>query len=75
MIKNNLFSNLQHSFVPGKSCQSNLLYMLNVLIHAIVHNFEVDQVYLYFAKASGLVPHRQLIHKFVKYCVVSYYFG
>ena len=76
MINNNLHTNLQHGFVPGKSCQSNLLSMLNISTDAIEHNTEVDLVYLDFAKAFDSVPHRQVIHKLEKYgIVVSYYFG
>ena len=30
MMNNNLLKNLQHGFVPGKSCQSNLLSMFNI---------------------------------------------
>ena len=31
MISNNLLANIQHGFVPGKSCQSNSLSMLKIL--------------------------------------------
>ena len=50
MINNNLLTNLKQGFVPEKSCQSNLLSMLNILTDAIEHNLEVDLVYLDFAK-------------------------
>ena len=42
MINNNLLINLQHGFVPGKSCQSDLLSMRNILTDAIEHNLELD---------------------------------
>ena len=67
MINNSLLTNLQYSFVPGKSCQSNLLSMLNILTEATEHNLEVDLVYLDFAKAFYSVPNRKLIHKLQKY--------
>ena len=51
MINNNLLTNLQHGFVPGKFCQSNLLSMLNIFTDAIEHNLKVGLVYLDFAKA------------------------
>ena len=57
MINNNLFINLQHGFLPGKLCQSNLLTMLIILTNAIEHNLKVDLVYLKFVKAFDLVPH------------------
>ena len=58
MINNKLLTNLQHSFVPGKSCQSNLLSMLNILTDVIENNPQVD---------LDSVPHRKLIHKLEKY--------
>ena len=42
MINNNLVTNLQHRFVPGKFCQSNLLSMLNILTDANEHSPELD---------------------------------
>ena len=56
MINNNLLTNLKHHLVPGKSCQSNLLSMVNILTNAI------EQL-----KAFDPVPHRKLIHKLEKY--------
>ena len=38
MINNILLTYLQHGFVPGKSYQSNLLSMINILIDATEHN-------------------------------------
>ena len=67
IINNNLLTNLQHDFVPGKSCQSNLLFMLNILTGVIEHNLKVDLVYLDFYMAFDYVPHRKLIHKLEKY--------
>ena len=64
---NNFLTNLQHGFAPGKSCQSNLLSVLNILIDAIEHNLEIDLAYLDFAKAFDSVPHKKLIHKLEKY--------
>ena len=63
MINNNLLTNLQHLLVPGKFCKSNLLSILNTLTDATEHCLEVDLVYLDFAMAFDLVPHRKLIHK------------
>ena len=67
MINNNLLTSLQHGFVPQKSCQSNLLSMLNISADAIEHNLEVDAVSLGFVRAFDWVPHRKLIHKLEKY--------
>ena len=67
MINNIILTYLQHDSVPGKSYQSNLLSMINILIDATEHNLKVDLVYLEFAKVFHLVPHRNLIHKLEKY--------
>ena len=50
MVSNKLLTNLQHGFVPGKSCQSNLLLMLNFLTESIENGTDADLVYLDFAK-------------------------
>ena len=63
MVSNKLLTNLQHGFVPGKSCQSNLLLMLNFLTKLIENGTDTDIVYLDFTKAFDLVPHNRLICK------------
>ena len=63
MINNNLLTNLQHGFVRGKSCQSNLVSMINILTDAIEHKLEVGLVYTVFDS----VPYRKPIHKLKKY--------
>ena len=56
MINNNL--NLQHSFLPGKSCQSNLFSMLEKLADWTGYYFKVD-----FSKTRSLVTYIKLIPK------------
>ena len=67
MVSNKLLTNLQHGFVPGKSCYSNLLLMLNFLTELIENGTDADLVYLDFAKAFDLVPHNRLICKLHNY--------
>ena len=67
MVSNKLLTNLQHGFVPGKSCQPNLLLMLNFLNESIENATDADLVYLDFAKAFDLVPHNRLICKLHNY--------
>ena len=67
MVSNKLLTNLQHGFVPGKSCQSNLLLMLNFLTELIENETDTDLVYLDFAKAFDSVPHNRLICKLHNY--------
>ena len=69
MKNNNLLTNIQHGFAPRKSCQANLLSMPKILTDAIEQKFEVDLVYLDFAKAFDSVPHVKLIHELEKYGV------
>ena len=72
MVSNKLLTNLQHGFVPGKSCQSNLLLMLNFLTESIENETDTDLVYLDFAKAFDSVPHNRLICKLHNYGISSH---
>ena len=67
MVSNKLLTNLQHGFVPGKSCQSNLLLMLNFLTESIENRTDTDLVYLDFGKAFDWVPLDRLIRKLHNY--------
>ena len=67
MVSNKLLTNLQHGFVPGKSCQSNLLLMLKFLTESIENGTDADFVYLDFAKAFDSVPHNRFICKLHNY--------
>ena len=67
MVSNKLLTNLQHGFLPGKSCQSNLLLMLNFLTKSIENGTDADLVYLDFTKAFDSVRHNRLICKLHNY--------
>ena len=69
MVSNQLLTNLQHGFVPEKSCQSKILLMLNFPTELIKSRADVDLVYLDFAKAFDSVPHNRLICKLHPYCI------
>ena len=56
MVSNKLLKNFQHGFVPGKSCQSDLLLMLNFLTESIEYGTDTD-----------VVPHNRLICKWHDY--------
>ena len=66
-VSNKLLTNLQHGFVPRKSCQSNLLLMFNFLTESIENGTDANLVYLDFAKAFDSVPHNRLICKLYNY--------
>ena len=63
MVNNNLLTNLQHGVAPGKSCQSNLLLMLNFLTKSIESRTDAYLFYLDFAKAFDSVQYNRLICK------------
>ena len=66
-VSKKLLTNLQHGFVPGKSWQTNLLLMLNLLTELIENGTDADLVYLGFAKSFDSVPHNRLICKLHNY--------
>jgi hypothetical protein len=63
MLRNNLISDSQHGFVPGRSCATNLLTFQEEITRCIDENVPVDVFYLDFAKAFDKVPHGRLIVK------------
>ena len=54
---------LQHGFIPGRSCVTQLLLVLHDLGSSVDAGDEVDVVYLDFSKAFDSVPHGRLLHK------------
>jgi hypothetical protein len=63
LLWNNLISDSQHGFVPGRSCATNLLTFQEEITRCIDENVPVDVFYLDFAKAFDKVPHGRLIVK------------
>ena len=61
MTRNNLLSSLQHGFVHGRSCTTQLLEVLDKWTEAIEQGDSVDAIYLDFAKAFDTVPHQRLL--------------
>ena len=52
---------MQHSFIPGRSCLTNLLTFLARVTSYIDSGFPVDVIYLDFSKAIDKVPHERLL--------------
>ena len=67
LIRNNLLSNSQHGFLPGRSCTTNLLTVLEEWTEAVDKGIAIDNVYLDFAKAFDTVPHARLLTKLKAY--------
>ena len=63
MVRNNLFSNDQHGFVPSRDCMTNLLLAIETLTNIIEDDGSVDLIYTDFAKAFDSVPHKRLLSK------------
>ena len=67
MTRNNLLSSLQHGFVHGRSCTTQLLEVLDKWTEAMEQGDSVDAIYLDFAKAFDTVPHQRLLVKLAGY--------
>ena len=71
VCNNNIITSLQHGFLPGRSCQSNLLIMLNCLTEAIDKGIITGIIYLDMAKAFNSLPHKRFIYKLSKYVITG----
>ena len=60
---NNLISEQQHGFTPGRSCITQLLDTLDCWTEILDRGGSVDVVYMDFRKAFDYVPHRRLMQK------------
>ena len=69
LSSNNLFSASQHGFRPGRSCDTQLLEVLDDWTRHIENGQPVDSVYLDFRKAFDAVPHSRLLSKLRGYGV------
>ena len=63
LVDNNLISEHQHGFVPGRSCITQLLEVMDYWTEALDEGGSVDVVYMDYQKAFDSVPHRRLILK------------
>ena len=63
LISNNLLSAYQFGFVPGRSCTTQLLHVLDYFTKHLHKGYSVDVIYLDFLKAFDTVPHQRLIQK------------
>ena len=63
LLNNNLLSNNQFGFCPGRSCSLQLLVTLQKWFEFLDSNTSMDAVYMDFRKAFDSVPHERLICK------------
>ena len=61
--KNDIFTNLNHGFRSGFSCETQLLVILNDLLHFNGQGHQADVIKLDFSKAFVTVPHEELLCK------------
>ena len=67
--RNELISDSQHGFLPGRSCTTNLLLYIDSLTQARDDGLISDTIFFDFAKAFDKVPHKPLLHKLQAYGV------
>ena len=60
---NGLVSNIQHSFCPGRSCESQLLDIVNAWNTSMEDRKSVDVLFLDISKAFDKLPHVHLLEK------------
>ena len=60
---NRLLSDNQHAFRCGRSCLSQLLQHMDYVLQALENKFNIDVIYLDFAKAFDKVDHSILLKK------------
>ena len=63
LIGNGLINDNQHGFVPGRSCITQLLVVLDHWTDILDSHGALDAIYLDFAKAFDKVPHERLLLK------------
>ena len=67
MESNHLLNDVQHGFVPGRSCSTQLLTVLDEWASALEDGDNLDALYVDFAKAFDTVPHQRLLVKLKGY--------
>ena len=63
MESNHLLNDAQHGFVPGRSCSTQLLTVLDDWTSALEDGDNLDALSMDFAKAFDSVPHQRLLVK------------
>ena len=67
LLDQSLLSDCQYGFLPGKSCESQLLSCMNSWTRHLEEGRPVDIIYTDFRKAFDVVPHRRLLKKLSMY--------
>ena len=64
---NNLMSRSQHGFLPGRSCITNMLTLIDSLTRAYDDCQVSEAAFIAFSKAFGRVPHAPIQYKLKAY--------
>ena len=72
IAENEILTDYQHGFVPGRSCATQLLQCVDYWTDMLDQGHSVDTIYLDFAKAFDSVPHERLLEKAKGYGETSY---
>ena len=75
LISNNLISSSQFDFLPGHSCSTQLLYVMDIITSSLDHGSPVDVIYLDLQKAFDSVPHNRLLLKVESYGISGKFLG
>ena len=67
LMENDLLCDEQHGFVPGRSCVTQLLTVMEAWSEMLDGGSPIDVVYLDFKKAFDSVPHQRLLAKLEAY--------
>ena len=60
---NNVLIENQHGFRAGHLCQTQVISLVEDLLHAMDNQYQIDNILLDFTKAFNEVPHRRLLTK------------
>ena len=71
MMKNKLFCDAQHGFVPGRSCMTQLLVVVEMWTEMLDSGDPFDAIYLDFIKVFDTLPHQRPLNKLNAYGIVG----
>lgn len=66
-IRKNQIYYLRHGFIKGRSCTTQMVYVLHHLGKVLDCSGQIDVLYLDFSKAFDSVPHNLLLYKLNQY--------
>jgi len=71
LSKNKLIYSKQYGFLPKRSTNTQLLRYFNDLASSVVDGYQVDSVYLDYAKAFDSIVHNKLLYTLEKYGIAG----